>query len=103
MLGRCHVWPRLTEFSGAALSCFTLSRLTIFPDVSLIKTAEDSVSPLFKAEFLIQCHGSGNVPERLQRQKQECIVRPVRNVIYKRLNSMIKTLLTFCLSVHATR
>ena len=38
----------LIEFCDVALSCFTLSRLTTFPDVSLIKP-EDSFSPLFKA------------------------------------------------------
>ena len=37
MHGRGHVWPWLTEFSGVALSCFTLSRLAIFTDVSLIE------------------------------------------------------------------
>ena len=31
--GRCHVWLWPTEFSGVAVSCFTLSRLTILsPD-----------------------------------------------------------------------
>ena len=28
---RWHVWPWLSEFSGVAVSCFTLSRSTIFP------------------------------------------------------------------------
>ena len=37
----------LIEFCHVALSCFTLSRLTTFPDVLLIKP-EDSFSPLFK-------------------------------------------------------
>ena len=49
MHGRCYVWqPCLIDSSGAALSCFTLSRLTVFPAVSLI-TPEDSFSPLFQA------------------------------------------------------
>ena len=45
---RCHVWPWLIEFSHVVSSCFTISRLTIFPEVSLLKP-EDSFSPLFKA------------------------------------------------------
>ena len=31
------VWPRLSEFSGVVLSCFTLSLSTGFTDVSLMK------------------------------------------------------------------
>ena len=34
--GRCHVLPRLTEFSSVVLRCFTLSHHTIFMEVSLI-------------------------------------------------------------------
>ena len=30
MRGGCHALPRLTEFSGVVLSCFKLSRWTIF-------------------------------------------------------------------------
>ena len=48
--GRCHVWPWLCEFSGVALGCFTLSCLTISPDVSLIEP-EFSFNPLFKAIY----------------------------------------------------
>ena len=45
---------------GVALCYFTLSRLTIFPDVSLMKL-EDSFNPLFKAvPSFIRWHGSGN-------------------------------------------
>ena len=46
--GRCRVWLWLIEFSGVALSCFTLSRLTVFPDVLSVQP-EDSLNPLFKA------------------------------------------------------
>ena len=46
--GHCCVWPWLIEFSGVAMSCFTLSRFTIFPDVLFVKP-EDSLNPLFKA------------------------------------------------------
>ena len=35
--GRCYVWLCLTEFSGLLLSCFTLSRSTIFMDALLRK------------------------------------------------------------------
>ena len=43
MHGRCHVWPWSSEYSGVVLSCFTLSRLTIFTDVSLlVPEPEDS-------------------------------------------------------------
>ena len=48
MQGRCRVWPRLSEFSGVVLSCFTISSSTVFTDVSLIKP-EDSFNPFFKA------------------------------------------------------
>ena len=49
MHGRCYVCqPCLTDFSGVALSCFTLSRLTVFPDVLSVQP-EDSLNPLFKA------------------------------------------------------
>ena len=40
------VKPWLTEFSGVLRSCFTLSRCTVFPDVSLIKP-EVSINPVF--------------------------------------------------------
>ena len=54
----CRVWHELTEFSGIALSCFTLSSNTIFPDALLTKL----VQPLFKTVFnFIQCYGSGNL------------------------------------------
>ena len=48
VLGCCHVWPWLIEFSAVPLSCFTLSRLTIFPGASLLKP-EVSFNPLFVA------------------------------------------------------
>ena len=38
----------LIELSGVVLSCFTLSRFAIFPDVSLIEP-EGSFNPLFNA------------------------------------------------------
>ena len=47
---RC-VWHGLTEFSGVALSCFTLSSNTIFPDASLAKL-EDSFNHCSR-QFLI--------------------------------------------------
>lgn len=31
----CHVWPLMVEFSGVTLSCFTLSRSTVFMALSL--------------------------------------------------------------------
>ena len=34
--GRCHASPWLIEFSGAAQSCFTLSRSASFREVSLL-------------------------------------------------------------------
>ena len=34
--GRCPGWTWLSGFSGVALSCFTLSRWTIFPDVTYL-------------------------------------------------------------------
>ena len=46
MQGCYRAW--VCEFSGVALSCFTLSRSTIFSDVSLIKP-EDSLNPFFNA------------------------------------------------------
>ena len=52
---RWHVWPWLSEFSGVAVSCFTLSRSTIFAYISLIKLV-GSFKPLFKA---ILCSVSG--------------------------------------------
>jgi len=33
MRGRCHVWPRLNEFSGVVVSSVTLSRSTDSTDV----------------------------------------------------------------------
>ena len=55
--GLCYVRHWLIEFSGVALSCFRLSRLTVFPDVSLITPEDSIVQPLFR-QFFIQCHGS---------------------------------------------
>ena len=48
MQRRYHVWHRLSEFSGDLLNCFTLSNLTTFTDVSLVKP-EHSFNQLFKA------------------------------------------------------
>ena len=53
MQGRCHVWPRLGEFSGVVLHSFTLCRSSGFTDVSLIKP-ENSFNQLFKV-ILYSC------------------------------------------------
>ena len=57
---RFRVWPWLIEFSAVALSCFTLSRLTVFANASLIKP-EVWFSSLFMLECFIQCYWSGHL------------------------------------------
>ena len=56
---RCHIWPWLSEFSGVALSCFPLSRLTVFPGHIAHETGRP-VEPIFSRQF-IQCRESGNL------------------------------------------
>ena len=66
MHGRCHAWPWLSEFSSIVLSCFTLSRSTIFTDDTNKRTVR-LVSPHCSRQFFIQCQGSWNL--RLTRIK----------------------------------
>ena len=47
--GRCHVLAWLNEFSGVVLSCFTLSRYTVWTEVSPIQP-EDWPIPQFKGK-----------------------------------------------------
>ena len=49
---RCHVCPWLTEFSGTVLSCFTLSRQTIFTEISPINRKTHSYH--CSRQFVIQ-------------------------------------------------
>ena len=49
-------WLWLTEFSGISLTCFTLSRLTIFTNVSPLKP-EISLDPLLTAIFVFSAKG----------------------------------------------
>ena len=56
MRGRCHTWPWLIEFSGVVLNCFTLSRLTIFPDASHPKTGR-LVQPIVQDNSLLSVVG----------------------------------------------
>ena len=46
----CHVWPWMSEFGGAILRCFTLSRFTILRMYRSTKP-KDSFNSLFKATF----------------------------------------------------
>ena len=65
MHGRCHVWPRLIEFSGVVLTCFMLSGLDIFTEVSPLNL-EDSPKPLFEAIFhLMSCVGETGFKRKL--------------------------------------
>ena len=52
---------RLSEFYGAVLNCFTLSRPTIFTDVSLSQTGR-RIHPIGQGNALVGVmdHGSGN-------------------------------------------
>ena len=47
---RCHIWPWLSEFSGVALSCFPLSRLTVFPGYIAHETGRP-VEPIFQGSL----------------------------------------------------
>ena len=47
--------PWLSEFSGVVLSCFTLSRSTIFTDVSLEKP-EDSFKAILYSVSWVRTH-----------------------------------------------
>lgn len=56
----CRVWPWLSEHSGAALSCFTLSRLTYFQRyIAHPNQTTPSIRSL--RLFFIHCHGSGTI------------------------------------------
>ena len=49
-------WLWLTEFSGISLTCFTLSRLALFTNVSPLKP-ENSLAPLLTAIFVFSAKG----------------------------------------------
>ena len=62
MYGNCDVRPWMSEFSGVVLSRFTLSRSTIFTDVSLIKSGR-LIEPIVAGHFFLHVSvmaGSGN-------------------------------------------
>ena len=52
LYGSCDVRPWLSEFSGVVLSRFTLSRSTIFTDVSLIKSGR-LIEPIVAGHFFL--------------------------------------------------
>ena len=54
--GRCRVWHRLSELGGVVLSCFMLSRSTIFTNVLLNQTGR-LIQPAVQGSSLISVMG----------------------------------------------
>ena len=85
-VGSDHVWPWLIEFSGVALTCFTLARSTVFTEVSPIKS-EDSVILLFKA-ILYQFTVMGRLAKySILKSSQPQMVTSRRSWVRKFVNS----------------